>query len=108
MREVLVSLPGAAAVYLASPEAKFLQYVCVFNSRGPFRNLQSLYLLLPVSHPKKYKNLSADKDDSGRFVFASWDVDELKTGELRRIIDEDAEFLKIGVHGIKGNGNRKW
>lgn len=63
-----VSLPAAAAVWLASPEALFLH---------------------------------------GRFVWASWDVDELKSGELRQRIDEDVMFLRVGVHGVK-NGNRAW
>ncbi|KAI1211051.1 NAD(P)-binding protein [Annulohypoxylon truncatum] len=36
----------------------------------------------------------------GRFVWASWDVDELKTGELRKRIDEDPWFLKVGVRGL--------
>ncbi|POS79548.1 short-chain dehydrogenase [Diaporthe helianthi] len=62
-----ISLPGAEAVWLASPEAKFLH---------------------------------------GRFVWASWDVDELKSGEIRNAIDEDVEFLKIGVHGLKGTDRR--
>ncbi|KAL7627820.1 hypothetical protein AAE478_002015 [Parahypoxylon ruwenzoriense] len=36
----------------------------------------------------------------GRFVWAAWDVNELKSGELRRRIDEDPFFLKIGVRGL--------
>ncbi|KAI1458005.1 NAD(P)-binding protein [Annulohypoxylon moriforme] len=36
----------------------------------------------------------------GRFVWASWDIDELKTGELRKRIDEDPCFLQIGVKGL--------
>ncbi|RYC60092.1 hypothetical protein CHU98_g6132, partial [Xylaria longipes] len=36
----------------------------------------------------------------GRFVWASWDVDQLKTGELRKRIDEEQTFLKIGVNGL--------
>lgn len=58
-----VSLAGSEAVWLASPEARFLH---------------------------------------GRFVWASWDVDELKSDEMRKTIAEDVEFLKIGVHGLKG------
>lgn len=63
-----VSLAGSEAVWLASPEARFLH---------------------------------------GRFVWASWDVDELKSGEIRKTIDEDVEFLKIGVNGLKGFDRRK-
>ncbi|KAI3342070.1 putative short-chain dehydrogenase [Ustulina deusta] len=36
----------------------------------------------------------------GRFVWAAWDVDQLKHGELRKRIDEDPTFLKIGVNGL--------
>ncbi|KAH8666168.1 hypothetical protein BGZ61DRAFT_538358 [Ilyonectria robusta] len=38
----------------------------------------------------------------GRFVWASWDVDELATGELRKRIDENVDFLRIGVVGLRG------
>lgn len=57
-------LPGSFAVWLASPEARFLH---------------------------------------GRFVWASWDVEELATGDIRRRLDADFEFLKVGVAGLKGN-----
>ncbi|XXG98351.1 hypothetical protein Hte_004674 [Hypoxylon texense] len=36
----------------------------------------------------------------GRFVWANWDVDGLKSGELRKRIDEDPFYLKIGVKGL--------
>ncbi|KAI0815863.1 putative short-chain dehydrogenase [Xylaria sp. FL0064] len=36
----------------------------------------------------------------GRFTWASWDVDQLKDGELRKRIDEDPYFLRIGVNGL--------
>ncbi|CAJ2513879.1 Uu.00g019980.m01.CDS01 [Anthostomella pinea] len=36
----------------------------------------------------------------GRFVWANWDVDELKSGEIRKRIDEDPNYLKIGVRGL--------
>ena len=38
----------------------------------------------------------------GRSVWASWDVEELSTGELRKRIDEDFYFLRVGVGGLKG------
>ncbi|KKY31591.1 putative short chain dehydrogenase [Diaporthe ampelina] len=62
------SLAGSEAVWLASPEARFLH---------------------------------------GRFVWASWDVDELKSDGFKKALAEDVEFLKIGVHGLKG-GDRRW
>ncbi|KAI0889124.1 NAD(P)-binding protein [Annulohypoxylon maeteangense] len=36
----------------------------------------------------------------GRFVWACWDVDELKSGEVRKRIDEDQWYLKVGVRGL--------
>ncbi|KAK7424147.1 hypothetical protein QQZ08_008753 [Neonectria magnoliae] len=36
----------------------------------------------------------------GRFVWALWDVDELKAGPVRERIDKEDTFLKVGVHGI--------
>ncbi|PNP82873.1 hypothetical protein FNYG_03750 [Fusarium nygamai] len=36
----------------------------------------------------------------GRFVWANWDVDELKTGPVRKQIDTDEHFLKVGVEGL--------
>lgn len=57
-------LPGSFAVWLASPEARFLH---------------------------------------GRFVWASWDVEELAAGDLRKRLEEDYDFLRLGVVGLKGN-----
>ncbi|OAG08446.1 NAD(P)-binding protein [Paraphaeosphaeria sporulosa] len=36
----------------------------------------------------------------GRFVWANWDVSELSSGDLRRQIDEDEHFLKVGIEGL--------
>ncbi|KAI0595426.1 putative short-chain dehydrogenase [Biscogniauxia sp. FL1348] len=36
----------------------------------------------------------------GRFVWANWDVDELKAGSIREKIDNDPDFLRIGVNGL--------
>ncbi|KAI1063146.1 hypothetical protein LB507_005555 [Fusarium sp. FIESC RH6] len=54
-------LPGAFAVWAASPEAAFLH---------------------------------------GRFVWAAWDVEELKNGPLRERLEKDANFLKVSVNGL--------
>jgi hypothetical protein len=35
----------------------------------------------------------------GRFVWAKWDVDELKTGPLRKKIESDASLFRVGVNG---------
>ncbi|KAI1744080.1 putative short-chain dehydrogenase [Xylaria scruposa] len=36
----------------------------------------------------------------GRFTWAAWDVNQLKTGELRKRIDGEPAFLKIGINGL--------
>ncbi|GAW23753.1 hypothetical protein ANO14919_133290 [Xylariales sp. No.14919] len=36
----------------------------------------------------------------GRFVWASWDVEKLQNGEIRRRIDGDPAYLKIGINGL--------
>ncbi|KAI1400258.1 NAD(P)-binding protein [Hypoxylon fuscum] len=36
----------------------------------------------------------------GRFVWAAWDVDELRSGEIRKLIDEEPYYLQIGVKGL--------
>lgn len=37
----------------------------------------------------------------GRFVWAKWDVTELRKGPLREMIDADPEFLQVGVKGME-------
>ena len=36
----------------------------------------------------------------GRFVWASWDVDELRSGQIRERLDSDPNYLKVGVVGL--------
>lgn len=36
----------------------------------------------------------------GRFVWANWDVDELKDGLPGKRIADDDKFLKVGIHGV--------
>ncbi|KAF5558617.1 peroxisomal short-chain alcohol dehydrogenase [Fusarium napiforme] len=36
----------------------------------------------------------------GRFVWSAWDVEELKSGPIRDRLDNDCQFLRIGVHGL--------
>jgi hypothetical protein len=38
----------------------------------------------------------------GRTVWASWDVEELATGDVRKRIDEDFYFLKGSIVGLDG------
>lgn len=39
----------------------------------------------------------------GRFAWASWDVEELASGELRKRIDEDPYFLRTTISGLHGS-----
>ena len=36
----------------------------------------------------------------GRFVWSSWDVEELKSGPVGERIANEPEFLKVGVNGL--------
>jgi hypothetical protein len=36
----------------------------------------------------------------GRFVWANWDVEELKHGTVGKQIQEDEHFLKVGIEGL--------
>ena len=36
----------------------------------------------------------------GRFVWTSWDIEELSTGELRKRIDEDPLYLRASIVGL--------
>jgi hypothetical protein len=38
----------------------------------------------------------------GRFVWASWDIDEYSKGETRRRLEENVDYLRIGVVSLKG------
>jgi len=38
----------------------------------------------------------------GRFVWASWDVDELATGEVAKRMEEDGSYLRVGIMGLVG------
>ncbi|KAI1069403.1 hypothetical protein LB507_008631 [Fusarium sp. FIESC RH6] len=38
---------------------------------------------------------------NGRFMWSSWDVEELASGELRQRIESDENFLRVGVHGLE-------
>ncbi|KAK9423157.1 putative Short-chain dehydrogenase [Seiridium unicorne] len=39
----------------------------------------------------------------GRYVWAPWDVTELANGPVRKRINEDPDFLRVGVVGLKGS-----
>lgn len=38
---------------------------------------------------------------NGRFIWASWDVEELASGELEKRLEKDENFLRVGVHGLE-------
>ncbi|KAI0449729.1 NAD(P)-binding protein [Xylaria acuta] len=36
----------------------------------------------------------------GRYTWAEWDIGELSSGEIRKRIDDDSKYLRIGVSGL--------
>jgi hypothetical protein len=36
----------------------------------------------------------------GRFVWANWDIEEIKSRDVGKQIGKDANFLKVGVEGL--------
>ena len=38
---------------------------------------------------------------NGRFMWSSWDVEELASGEVGKRIETDENFLRVGVHGLE-------
>jgi hypothetical protein len=38
----------------------------------------------------------------GRFVWASWDVDELAQVESKKRLESDVEYLRMSICGLKG------
>jgi hypothetical protein len=37
----------------------------------------------------------------GRFIWSTWDVEELASGRLRKRLESDENFLRVGVHGLE-------
>jgi hypothetical protein len=60
--------------------------------RKPIVNLPSHFAVWAASPEAKFLH--------GRFVWAAWDVEQLQSGELRKRIDEESTFLKIGINGL--------
>jgi hypothetical protein len=38
---------------------------------------------------------------NGRVLWASWDVEELASGDVRKRMENDSDYLRISVVGIK-------
>jgi len=38
----------------------------------------------------------------GRFVWSAWDVEELRTGDLKKRMETEVDLLRVGVWGLKG------
>ncbi|GFP52853.1 short chain dehydrogenase citE [Trichoderma asperellum] len=55
-------------------------------------NLPGHYAVWATSEEAKFLH--------GRFTWAAWDVEELKTEEARKKIEEDQAYLRVGVIGI--------
>lgn len=36
----------------------------------------------------------------GRWVDAHWDIDEVKGPEIRKVLEEDKNFMRIGLSGV--------
>ncbi|KAF6525813.1 hypothetical protein HZS61_011608 [Fusarium oxysporum f. sp. conglutinans] len=61
------------------------------------------YKAKPENLPGHFAVRAASSETSflyGRFVWANWDVDELKSGPVGEQIDSDEHFLKVGVEGL--------
>jgi hypothetical protein len=43
----------------------------------------------------------------GRVVWASWDVDELAKGDVRKRMEEDGDYLRVGVVGFQNTMRAK-
>ncbi|KAL6900070.1 hypothetical protein GGI43DRAFT_406229 [Trichoderma evansii] len=55
-------------------------------------NLPAHYAVWATSEEAKFLH--------GRFTWAAWDVEDLKTEEARKKIDEDQAYLRVGVVGL--------
>jgi NAD(P)-dependent dehydrogenase (short-subunit alcohol dehydrogenase family) len=61
------------------------------------------YKAKPENLPGHFAVWAASSEASflhGRFVWANWDVDELKSGPVGEQIDSDEHFLKVGIEGL--------
>lgn len=60
-------------------------------------------LLLAENLPGNFAVWAASPEASflhGRFVWCTWDVNDLASGEVRAKIDSDPWYLKVGVRGL--------
>ena len=72
-------------------------------------HLFSLYLVDVVDDlddlPGAFAVWAASKEAEflhGRYVWASWDVGELSKGETRKCVDENPDYLRVGIVGLRG------
>ena len=85
------------------------------------RRFQSYGSLVPASKDIAFANLSqvelpgsfavwaASKEARflhGRYVYATWDVDELVSTEVRERLDADHNYLRPGIVGLTDGGHR--
>jgi len=71
--------------------------------------LTSLILWL-ASLPGAFAVWAASKEAAfvhNRMVWASWDVNELASGNVRKRIEEDEDYLRISVVGFTGSNRSK-
>ena len=60
---------------------------------------------IAVSLPAAFAVWAASKEARylhGRFVWAPWDVNELKGEEFRKRLENDPFYLRLGVDGLRG------
>lgn len=75
----------------------------VHKSRNPQDHTDEMNPRPPDDLPGHYAVWAASDEAAflhGRFTWTAWDVDDLRTGELRKRIDSDPNYLKVGVVGL--------
>jgi len=69
------------------------------------RNAPTNIVVILVNLPGAFSVWAASQEAEflhGRYVMTSWDVDELSGDETRRLLDNNADYLRIAVTGLKG------
>lgn len=67
------------------------------DSNDDTENLPGQFAVWAASNEAKFLH--------GRFVWAKWDVTELREGPIRERLDDDEQFLRVGVVGIENFKN---
>ena len=95
--------PGA----VWNPSWPFPREAGEFDDRESFSDKEDLRPKLTMtiaSLPGAFAVWAASKEAAflnGRTVWASWDVEELANGDVRKLIEEDGDYLRISVVGFR-------